>query len=107
MKGMNSVIQKIEYDHDKFIQEMLSLTPAVMYEYAYKIFCIEEIYIILMNGYEFTEEMIERILSFRGNILEQIYYEWIHVDYSHQDAFKDIIRITFAKLPERKCFYVA
>lgn len=107
MKKRNRVIQKIENDHQEFIDEMLSLTPTEMLEYAYKIFCIEEIYIILMNGYEFSGEMISRILSFRGNILEQIYYEWAHVDFSHQEPFKDIIKHTFSRLPERKVAYAA
>ena len=57
-----------------------------LYDRAYKIFSIEEIYLILINGYDFTEEMVNRILLFQGNILEQIYEEWIGTDYSHQDA---------------------
>lgn len=107
MKRRNRVIQRIENDYAEFKKELLSLNSTEIYDRSYKIFCIEEIYIILMNGYEFTGEMIKRILSFRGNVLKQIYEEWTHVDFSHQEPFKNIIKDTFARLPERKVAYAA
>ena len=40
--------------------------------------------------------MIVRILSFKGNILEQIYDEWIGSDVSYIKEFQDIKAVKFA-----------
>ena len=51
MKRRNRVIQRIENDYAEFKKELLSLNSTEIYDRSYKIFCIEEIYIILMNCY--------------------------------------------------------
>lgn len=107
MSKEEMVIQKIENAYTAFKSEMLSLPPSEIFDRAYKIFSIEEIYMILVNGYDFDEEDLERILSFSGNVLEQIYIEWMDTDFSHQDEFFDIIDKTLRKLPKRMCAYAA
>ncbi|MBU5451208.1 DUF3848 domain-containing protein [Acetivibrio sp. MSJd-27] len=105
MKRIDKVLQKIDDAYTAFKNDMLSLPPSELYDRAYKIFSIEEIYLILINGYDFTEEIANRILLFRGNVLEQIYEEWVEPEHSHQDAFRNVIRETLAKLPERTYAY--
>lgn len=107
MNRIDKVLQKINDAYTAFKNDMLSLPPLELYDHAYKIFSIAEIYLILINGYDFTEEMVNRILLFQGNILEQIYEEWIGTDYSHQDAFRELIRETLSVLPERMCAYAS
>ncbi len=107
MNRIDKVLQKIDSAYTAFKDEMLSLSQAELYDRAYKIFSVEEIYIILTNGYEFTEEMINRVLLFQGNILEQICAEWMKTDYSHQEAFREVISKTLSILPERMCAYAA
>ena len=107
MSKEEMVIQKIEDAYTEFKNEMLSLPPTEMFDRAYKIFSVEEIYMILVNGYPFDEEDYEKILSFRGNILKQIYSEWIDTDFSHQEEFSDIIDKTLKTLSEGMCAYAA
>ena len=60
--------------------------------YAYKISCIHEIYDILRDSYDFSCAEIATILDFKGNILEQIYDEWLHDEYSyHHNLLEDTI----------------
>lgn len=107
MNRIDQVLQKIDDAYTSFKNDMLSLPPSELYDRAYKIFSIEEIYLILANDYDFTEEMTNRILLFQGNVLEQIYEEWIGTEYSHQDAFREVIKETLLALPERMCAYAA
>lgn len=98
MKKLNRVYQKIENDYQEFKNTMLAQNPNVIFDRAYKIFCVNEIYAVLKDSYEFTVEDISAILDFKGNILEQIYDEWLHNDYTHQDVFYDTIFNTFSSL---------
>lgn len=107
MSKEDIVIKKIEDAYAAFKKEILALPPSEIFDRAYKIFSIEEIYMILVNGYDFDEEDLERILSFSGNVLEQIYSEWIDTDFSHQDEFFDIIDKTLKRLSEGMCAYAA
>ena len=107
MSKEDMAIKKIEEAYTAFKSEILSLPLAEIVDRAYKIFSIEEIYMLLVNGYQFDKEDVERILSFRGNILEQIYSEWIDTDFSHQKEFKEIIDKTLKTLSERMCAYAA
>ena len=59
------------------------------------------------NYFPYYQNNFYTFLLFQGNILEQIYDEWTQTDYSHQDPFKDVIKHTFAQLPERKVAYAA
>ena len=94
MKKLNRVIQKIENDYQEFKAAMYLEDAAVVYENAYKISCIYEIYDILRDSYDFSWEEIATILNFKGNILEQIYDEWLHDDYSYH---RDLIDNTITK----------
>lgn len=96
---LESVFSKIDNAHEEFRQKMLSLENENLYEYAYRIFVVEELYDILRNGCEFTEKTLNNILKFNGNILLQIYSEWLGVDYSHRDAFENVIQDTLNQLP--------
>ena len=98
MKKLNRVFQRIENDYLEFKDLMLSEDVTVVFERAYKIFCVNEIYYVLTNSYDFSRTDIHSVLNFKGNILEQIYDEWLHNDYSHQDLFDDTISKTLRLL---------
>ena len=83
-------IHKIEQDYDDFRNEMYNLTPQEIYADAYKIFIITELFMRLTSEYRFTRKMLKNIVLFKGNILEQIYLEWVRSDYSHQEHIEYI-----------------
>ncbi len=92
MKKLNRVFQRVENDYQEFKAAMFAQDAAVVYENAYKISCIYEIYDILRDSYDFSCAEIATILDFKGNILEQIYDEWLHNDYSyHHNLLEDTI----------------
>lgn len=92
MKKLNRVFQRVENDYQEFKAAMCTEDVEVVYENAYKISCIYEIYDILRDSYEFSSTEIATILNFKGNILEQIYDEWLHNDYCyHRDLLEDTI----------------
>ena len=91
MKKRNRVYQKIENDFKKFEDEMLSMSAEEIYEKAYKISYISELYDFLLDAYEFTVKEVKTILAFKGNILEQMYEEWIYGDYSTREEYDCII----------------
>ena len=91
MKKLNRVYQKIENDFKKFETEILSMTAKEIYEKAYKISYITELYDFLLGAYEFSEKDVKSILAFKGNILEQMYEEWIYGDYSTREEYDCII----------------
>ena len=94
MKKLNRAIQKIENDYQEFKTAMCAEDSVMVYENAYNISCIYEIYDILTDAYDFSWNEIATILNFKGNILEQIYDEWLHTDYSYRDLFEDTITKT-------------
>ena len=100
MKKLNRVIQKIKNDYQEFKEDMYAEDPADVFDSAGKIFVINEIYYLLTDVYEFQQEEIATVLTFRGNILEQIYEEWLHTDYMHHDIFEDMITKTLQLLKE-------
>lgn len=85
-------IHKIEQDYDDFRNEMYDLSQQELYTKAYKIFIICEIYSILTSEYKFTRKMLKNIILFKGNILEQLYEEWMRSDYTHQELLEYIVR---------------
>ena len=91
MKKRNRVYQKIENAFKEFEKEMLSMTAEEIYEKAYKISYIKELYEFLLDAYEFSEIEFKTILEFKGNILEQMYEEWIYGDYSMREEYDCII----------------
>lgn len=99
MLNKDDVITKIEKDYISFKNEMLSFSAEKLFEKAYKCFCITEIYELLTDEYTFTDEQIQKILQFKGSILEQIYMEWLGVDFSHRNVFTDSVDTAFQMLP--------
>ena len=91
MKKRNRVYQKIENDFKKFEDEMLSMSAEEIYEKAYKISYIKELYDFLIEEYELSEKDVKTILTYKGNILEQMYEEWIYGDYSTREEYDCII----------------
>ncbi len=87
MKKYNRVMQKLDNDYVAFRKSMTELDSNDVYDYAYKIYCVEEIYELLTNGYEFTSRMIRSILMHRGNILLHIYNEWIDYETNQYEEF--------------------
>lgn len=85
-------IHKIEQDYDEFRNEMFSLPQQELYAKAYKIFIITEMFMMLTLEYKFTQKMLKNIVLFKGNILEQLYDEWLDTDYTHQEHLKYIVR---------------
>ena len=91
MKKLKRVYQKIENDFKEFETEILSMTAKEIYEKAYKISYITELYDFLLDAYEFSEKEVKSILAFKGNILEQMYEEWIYGDYSIREEYDYVI----------------
>lgn len=85
------IFEKIDTDYVNFRKEMQALDSPDVYDYAYKIYSIEEIYEILINAYEFTKLQADAILNCKENILEKIYMEWIDRDSSQYDEFCSVI----------------
>lgn len=102
MKMLNRVLQKIENDYQEFKASMFAEDVTAVFERAYKIFCIRDIYYVLTDSYKFSQDEISTILDFKGNILEQIYDEWLHTDYRQQDLFDDTIVKTLNLLKEAR-----
>ena len=100
MKKLNRVFQRVENDYREFKAAMFAQDSAVVYENAYKISCIYEIYDILRDSYDFSCAEIATILDFKGNILEQIYDEWLHNDCSARNLFEDTIAKALQLLKE-------
>ena len=100
MKKLNRVIQKIENDYQEFKAAMYAEDSAEVFESAGKILTINEIYYLLTNSYEFSQEEIGTVLAFKGNILEQIYDEWLHTDCSYHDLIEDTIVKTLTLIKE-------
>ena len=98
MKKRNRVLKKIDNAYDEFRCGMIRHDSNDVYDFAYKIHCIEEIYTILINGYPFDEAAVKAILNFKGNILEQIYSEWLDVDVTEENIFADISETAFKNL---------
>lgn len=91
MKKKNSVLRKVNKAYTEFKEEMLALDSEDTYENAYKIFIMNEILMTLESEYEFSEKAIKNILGFKGNILEQIYQEWIDSSYIDETMVSEVI----------------
>ncbi|MCI9625641.1 MAG: DUF3848 domain-containing protein [Clostridia bacterium] len=85
------VFEKIDTDYVDFREGMQALDSLDVYDYAYKIYAIEEIYGVLTESYEFTKLQAEAILNCKENIFEKIYTEWIDRATSQHDAFCSVI----------------
>ena len=85
------VFERLEEDYVSFREKIQAMDSPDVYDYAYKIYSVEEIYEILINAYEFTELQANAILNCKENILEKIYTEWIDRDSSQQDEFRSVI----------------
>lgn len=84
MKMQECVFDKIEDAYNEFKEEMLKEDPEEIFEKAYKISIITEIFDVLFDAYEFSPHETEIVLEFKGNILEQFYDEWL----KHEDGFR-------------------
>ena len=69
-----------------------------IFEKAYKISIITEIFDILFDSYEFTPHDAEIVLEFKGNILEQVYDEWLKSDNGIREDVEQSIDKTFVLL---------
>lgn len=98
MKIQECVYEKIEQAFNEFKEEMLKKDSEEIFEKAYKIACIKEIYDILYDAYEFSPHESEIILEFKGNILEQVYDEWLKSDNGIREDVEQSIDKTFVLL---------
>ena len=87
MKIQECVFDKIEDAYNEFKEKMLKKDPEEIFEKAYKISIIAEIFDVLFDAYEFSPHETEIVLEFKGNILEQFYDEWL----KHEDGFRSEI----------------
>ena len=101
MDLIDRIQTKIYADYGEFKSDMLKKSPEDIFDENYKIFCIEEIKVILLTEGEFTTEELRVILDFKKNILEQIYDEWLDSSYSCHDELVDSINTTLRKLRKR------
>lgn len=72
MKKLKRVYQKVDNDFNEFEKDMLNQTAKEIYDKAYKISYISELYEFLREVYRFTEKEVKIVLAFKGNILEQM-----------------------------------
>ena len=98
MKIQECVFDKIEDAYNEFKEEMLKKDPEEIFEKAYKISIITEIFDILFDSYEFTPHEAEIVLEFKGNILEQVYDEWLKTDNGIRDNMEQSIDRAFMLL---------
>ena len=98
MKIQEFVFDKIEGAYNEFKEEMLKKDPEEIFEKAYKISIITEIFDILFDSYEFTPHEAEIVLEFKGNILEQVYDEWLKSDNGIREDVEQSIDKTFVLL---------
>ncbi len=98
MKIQECVSDKIEDAYNEFKEEMLKKDPEEIFEKAYKISIITEIFDILFDSYEFTPHEAEIVLEFKGNILEQVYDEWLKYDNGIREDVEQSIDKTFVLL---------
>ncbi len=87
MKKLNRAMQKLENNYVEFRESMIKFDSNDVYDFAYKIYCIEEIYEFLTCQCELTNEMIRGILEHKGNILLYIYSQWLDYETSQYDEF--------------------
>lgn len=102
MDNNERIIQKVEKDYDEFKQAILEKSDYEIFDLACKIFYIGEIRIILTSQGEYTDEETDVILNFGGNILEQIYDEWIGSSHTGTDGLEEIIDDAISGLCNRK-----
>ena len=95
---IEKAIHKIEQDYDEFRNEMFSLPSNELYSNAYKISLITELYSILTVENKLSQKMLKNIVLFKGNILEQLYYEWVRSGYTNQEHLEDVIRYSLKGL---------
>ena len=98
MKIQECVFDKIEDAYNEFKEEMLKKNPEEIFEKAYKISIITEIFDILFVSYEFTPHEAEIVLEFKGNILEQVYDEWLKSDNGIREDVEQSVDKTFVLL---------
>lgn len=94
MKIQECVFDKIEDAYNKFKEEMLKKDPEEIFEKACKISIITEIFDILFDFYEFSPHEAEIVLGFKGNILEQVYDEWLKSDNGIREDLESSIKRT-------------
>ena len=98
MKIQECVFDKKEEAYNEFKEEILKKDPEEIFEKTYKIYIITEIFDILFDSYEFTPHEAEIILEFKGNILEQVYDEWLKSDNGIREDVEQSIDKTFVLL---------
>lgn len=91
LKKKNRALRKVNKAYEEFKEKMLALDSKDIYKNAYKIYIMNEILMTLESEYEFSEKVIKNILGFKGNILEQIYQEWIDSSYIDETMISEII----------------
>lgn len=91
MKKLNRVYGKIKKDRKEFKENMLTAGAEGVYAAAYEICTVEEIYNILMNAHEFSENEIRNITRYKGNVLKAVYQRWLDSDYNYHDVLEYVI----------------
>ena len=90
MKKRNRIRSRIENDYQRFQKEMLALPTKEVYDNAYKICCMEEIYNTLNKG-DFQPHVGQKILKCKGSVLETIYQEWLCSSFTDMDCLQAIM----------------
>lgn len=91
MKKLNRVYMKIKRDRKAFKKDMLTASAEGVYASAYEICTVEEIYNLLMNAYEYSEDDVKNILRYKGNVLKTVYQKWLESDYNYHDMLEYVI----------------
>lgn len=71
MKMQECVFDKIEDAYNEFKEEMLKEDPEEIFEKAYKISIIAEIFDVLFDAYEFSLQRLKSYLSSRAIFLNR------------------------------------
>lgn len=89
------VYGKLLQEYNDFRDEMLSKDPKDIFESAYKIACIEDLFFILTENMDFTETQKDYVINNEESTLLNLYNEWNDTDYNHTQEMTDMINDFF------------
>jgi len=91
----DAVYGKLLQEYNDFRDEMLSKDPKDIFESAYKIACIEDLFFILTENMDFTKTQKDYVINNEESTLLNLYNEWNDTDFNHTQEMTDTINDFF------------
>lgn len=91
----NLVFSKLLKEYEQFRDGMLVCDAKDIFDNAFKIVSIEDLYFILTEDYKFTEFQKDYIINNEYSTLETLYEKWRDTDYHHNEEVKHTIDLFF------------